>query len=662
MDKSLTIIVPSYNMESYLPKCLSSLIIDDRGLLQKLDVVIVNDGSNDRTSQIAHEFELKYPDVFRVIDKGNGHYGSCVNAGLAIAAGFYVRLLDADDYFDRVDFKEYMTSISTIVELHADVDLVLNDCESISANCQIFSNHKLQLLPNKVLSLDDVCSGGEILLNPQIAYRTSLVQRIAYHQTEGVPYTDLEWATVPMMHVRRIFYTGQSVYRYLVGRDGQSMCPETYVHSFGTVENIARRIFDEYVRMGPHMPESCRHYMHMRITDILSIPYCVGLIGVNGVRAKVNLVDLDDYIKDTSTDIYSRLYGCVIPGRFRFHYISEWRRHMTDKTIRFRLFRLYSRFAMRLGHYRFRQGVIYKSLRRVKAFFVLNIARLRNIWYETGHGWCPDVMTREETLRKLTDEKMSICRYGDDEFRMAAGRAMSTQKYDAKMHERLKNILENPIPSCICAIPGVFGTLKEFSQETKDFWRLNLGWIRKEVFPLIHKEPNAPSSSVRWGNSQISRAYTDLRDKTIALGIFSMWKRLMQDRNILLVEGRFSRLGYGSDLLDGAASVRRVWCPPLNAFASYDEIYEAIIRHASKDDLILLALGGTATILAYDLARNGYWAVDAGNVDVEYVWMKMGVTKKVPIPGRFIIECSDGRDQTKFEEEESRLGVVEKIL
>ena len=64
MDKLLTIIVPSYNMEAYLPKCLGSLVINAKELLQKLDIIVVNDGSKDRPSEIAHEFEKNHPSVF----------------------------------------------------------------------------------------------------------------------------------------------------------------------------------------------------------------------------------------------------------------------------------------------------------------------------------------------------------------------------------------------------------------------------------------------------------------------------------------------------------------------------------------------------------------------------------------------------------------------
>ena len=73
-EKILSIIVPSYNMEKYLPKCLGSLVVAPE-LMERLEVFVVNDGSKDRTSEIAHEFASKWPNTFRVVDKSNGHYG-----------------------------------------------------------------------------------------------------------------------------------------------------------------------------------------------------------------------------------------------------------------------------------------------------------------------------------------------------------------------------------------------------------------------------------------------------------------------------------------------------------------------------------------------------------------------------------------------------------
>mgnify|MGYP002624493917 CR=1 FL=1 len=93
MNKTLTIVVPTYNMDRYLERCLDSLILPEM-LMERLEVLVVNDGSKDKSSEIAHSYEKKYPQTFRVIDKENGNYGSCVNRGLKEATGKYIKNLD----------------------------------------------------------------------------------------------------------------------------------------------------------------------------------------------------------------------------------------------------------------------------------------------------------------------------------------------------------------------------------------------------------------------------------------------------------------------------------------------------------------------------------------------------------------------------------------
>ena len=93
-------------MEQYIEECLQSLVVDNAEEL--LEVIVVNDGSTDTSSRLAHSFNDKQPNVFKVIDKANGHYGSCINTGLASASGKYVKVLDADDYFNSPDFNDYL--------------------------------------------------------------------------------------------------------------------------------------------------------------------------------------------------------------------------------------------------------------------------------------------------------------------------------------------------------------------------------------------------------------------------------------------------------------------------------------------------------------------------------------------------------------------------
>ena len=121
MEKILTIVIPTYNMQDYLRRCLDSLIVPEEQM-QLLEVLVVNDGSKDNSSAIAHEYQDKYPDTFRVIDKENGNYGSCVNRGLKEASGKYIKILDADDWFDKTILARYVEFLKTL-----NVDLVLTD-------------------------------------------------------------------------------------------------------------------------------------------------------------------------------------------------------------------------------------------------------------------------------------------------------------------------------------------------------------------------------------------------------------------------------------------------------------------------------------------------------------------------------------------------------
>lgn len=105
-------------------------------------------------------------------------------------------------------------------------------------------------------------------------------------------------------------------------------------------------------------------------------------------------------------------------------------------------------------------------------------------------------------------------------------------------------------------------------------------------------------------------------------------------------------LGYGNDLFDNAKSIKRILCPNKNAWDKYDEILDAVIHNTTKADLIILALGMTATIMAYDLALSGRQALDLGHSDIEYEWMKMGAVEKVAIPGKFTNEAKDGKLQS----------------
>lgn len=244
------------------------------------------------------------------------------------------------------------------------------------------------------------------------------------------------------------------------------------------------------------------------------------------------------------------------------------------------------------------------------------------------------VMSIDETITEIINKKLSVSRYGDDEVLMMANQMhKSFQTYDKVMARKLKNIIDNPLENHIVCIPEVFGDLSKFNENAMKWFDYFLS--RKKYLYYRYFDTNK-----KYGNSYITRCYMDLNDKTPCGSYFEALKKIWQDRDIVFIEGEFSRLGYGNDLFDNAKSIRRILAPAKNAYVVYDKIVEEASK-LDKNCLILIALGATATCLAYDLAKLGFQAVDCGHVDVEYEWMRMGATKKVPIPSKYVNEAGD---------------------
>ena len=290
-----------------------------------------------------------------------------------------------------------------------------------------------------------------------------------------------------------------------------------------------------------------------------------------------------------------------------------------------------------------------------------------NLGYESESPWLevPDVMTSEETLKELINSDKSLARYGDAEFCIASGGFVTYQDHNPVLQQKLIQVLKQPINDCLVCVPRAFGQLSMFNNAAREFWRWFMRSHRDEINKLLcefkFKNRDALVPCPQLGDAFVSRPYMDYVNKRTSEKVFLLWKKLFSGKSLLIVEGRYSRLGVGNDLFGTAVSIRRIWCPALNAFSKYEEIRKAVSLIVRKDEMVLIALGPTATVLAYDLASVGIRALDVGHIDVEYLWMKMKTTKKVPIKGRYVNECNKGWEMVKVAGEETRLGVVKVI-
>jgi glycosyltransferase involved in cell wall biosynthesis len=205
-------------MENYLERCLDSLLTDN---MTHIEVLVINDGSKDDTSKIAHKYESRYPDVFIVIDKDNGNYGSCVNVGLRKATGKYVKVLDADDCFNTRVLETYLKNIED-----CDTDMVISDYVKVRPEFEVIISCNI---PNdQIVDFRKLCKDNKIwnLWMHNVAYKRELLVDINYHQTEGISYSDQEWIFSPFTVVRTAIYFRLPLYRYTLGREGQTMSYE----------------------------------------------------------------------------------------------------------------------------------------------------------------------------------------------------------------------------------------------------------------------------------------------------------------------------------------------------------------------------------------------------------------------------------------------------
>ena len=226
MEKILTIIIPTYNMEKYLHKCLDSLIVSDDNM-KLLEVLIINDGSKDSSSQIAHEYESKFPNTFRVIDKENGNYGSCINRGIKELTGKYVKVLDADDYFDTKELNNYIQFLLT-----SKAECILSDFDYVNGKGRIRNSSNLKLKTG-IHNLDELSDDKAMAIwMHEVTYLADILNKIGYQQTEGISYTDQEWIFLPFAFCKTWEYYPHVIYKYYVGRPGQTVNKNVWEENF----------------------------------------------------------------------------------------------------------------------------------------------------------------------------------------------------------------------------------------------------------------------------------------------------------------------------------------------------------------------------------------------------------------------------------------------
>jgi glycosyltransferase family protein len=248
----------------------------------------------------------------------------------------------------------------------------------------------------------------------------------------------------------------------------------------------------------------------------------------------------------------------------------------------------------------------------------------------------PKVLSIEETIDKIQNGHKSICRFGDSEFLYIIDKInLPYQRQNVQLRDKLMKILKFNNPEILIGLPIGYHSMLNLKKDSRKIWRSQISW----VYPRLRKHLDLHKV---YFNASMTRLYIEYEDTSKSKVLFEKIKKLWEGRDLLIIEGEKSRLGVGNNLFKEARKIVRILGPAHNAFDRFDEILNEALNQ-SKDKLVLVAMGPTAKPLVYELAQNGFQALDIGNIDIEYEWYLRGVKERIKIPGKYTSEASEGR-------------------
>ena len=270
----------------------------------------------------------------------------------------------------------------------------------------------------------------------------------------------------------------------------------------------------------------------------------------------------------------------------------------------------------------------------------------------------PKVKSIDETLDEIDHNHVSVSRYGDGEFDIIFGETLKFQRSDSELSKRLAEILTSNEDGHIVCIQDAFNDLQMLTKDSASWWRWYVIRKRKKIRKII-------DCNKQYYNTSVTRPYRSMADKDKSKIYFECWQKIFENQDLLIIEGDKSRLGIGNDLFDKARSIKRILCPAENAFENYEQILNTAKKY-SNGKLVLIALGPTATVLAYDLHKLGYWAIDLGHLDIEYEWYLRGIDygsngEEIRIEGKYTNEATNGNIVEECDDIDYKNQIIAKI-
>lgn len=300
MEKLLTISIAAYHVEQYLPETLDSFLVP--AAQEKLEVLIINDGSGEAINEIARKYEEKYPQVFRLIDKENGGHGSTVNRGIEEATGKYFKTVDGDDRVEADGFSDLLAYLEGATE-----DLIVTDYyrfddetgEWIDTIRHEFAGKKY----GEPYRFEDICN--QIYINMHAAtFRTEILKKMKRRLDEHCFYVDAEYVLYPMPQVETVTFLKKPVYEYRLGMETQSMNIKNMQKNCAHHEKVLNQLLDFYKEECLHLSKEKKKYVERGVARILVSQFKIYLSFEPAKEWKEKIKSQDQKIKKEFPDVY----------------------------------------------------------------------------------------------------------------------------------------------------------------------------------------------------------------------------------------------------------------------------------------------------------------------------------------------------------------------
>ena len=307
--KVLSIAIPCYNSEAYMKRAISTLLTggDD------VEILIVDDGSKDKTAQIADAYAAKYPTIVKAIHQENGGHGEAVNAGLRNATGAYFKVVDSDDWVNTEAYAQILDVLRSMLQGQKNLDLLISNFvyEKQGAKRKRVMSYRSALPQNRIFTWRDIrlFRTGQYILMHSVIYRTQLLRDCGLELPKHTFYVDNLFVYEPLPHVKTMYYLNVNFYRYFIGREDQSVNEQVMIKRIDQQILVNKLMMD--IPIMDLAPRKLRKYMLNYLAIITTVSSILAIksdLPENMAKKK----ELWEYMKAKDVRLYRRLRHTVM--------------------------------------------------------------------------------------------------------------------------------------------------------------------------------------------------------------------------------------------------------------------------------------------------------------------------------------------------------------